>query len=195
MDLFKKNRRYKKYGMQIAGFIWLDISKIFFPWWPICEMDRTKNSRELCPVTADLMRAPDGRVNTSLNNTPHVELLRLYKEHKDKVLEERFLKTTRYYKMHKGWRQMDINRNIRTDEWILNKKVKGLISLYKGIEENGYFYEGSNNNFIAVLGEPLAKKKYGLEREIDGHELFDGGHRLACLYTLGYKNVKALLLK
>lgn len=194
MYIFRKNKRYKKYEVRIIDFIWVDVDKLHIPWYPLCEMDKSLESKELCPVTADLMKKPDGTVDTKLLNSPHVELLKMYDAHKDKVFDMEFLKGLRYYMMHKGWRERGINASIRTDDWILKNKVRNFIKLYLSVKEKGYLYEGVNNNFISVLDRPLASKRYGYKRDINGYELFDGGHRAACLHNLGYKKIKTLLL-
>lgn len=194
MYIFKGNSRYRRYGLKIGDFIWVDINKLHLPWYPMYEMDKTVKSKELCPVTAELMKSSSGVVDTSLLNSPHVELLRLYNLYKSEIFNMEFLRTTRYYKMHRGWRERGINASVRTDDWILNKKVKNFIRIYLNIKENGYSYEAKNKSFISILREPLARK-YGYKREIDGYELFDGGHRAACLYILKYRHIKVLVLK
>ena len=124
-------------------------------------------------TVADFMIMVEGCGRTArLVNLWHVDIL---KRHINGTLKE--WHQTPYYYINHLWRDMGINRDIRTDEWI-EYKINNLIKLYHKIKDWGYIY-GKGGNWIA---------------ECDGL-LVDGGHRVACLYMLGYDKVKTLILK
>lgn len=194
MISFKTKKWYRSYGLRIRDFIWMEISRLNMPWYPLCELDRSLRARDMCPVIPKVMKTGSGEIDLTVFNSPHVELLTRYEREGDRILELENFRTSRYYQMHRGWREAGVNPEARTDEWILDRKAKGLVALYKSIRDKGYSYEAANGTFVAVLEEPLAWTKYGHQWEMDGFELFDGGHRAACLCALGYTKMKVLVL-
>ncbi len=195
MDLnraFAKNKKYKKRKLRIVNFAWVDIGRLHIPWWPVCVLhNEHSKEKEMCPVLPRLMKDENGEFSTLLKYSMHVELLDIYDGCKDKLLATDLWRDTRYYALHKSYRDRGIDSQVRTDGWI-RYKIERMLNLYKDIKERGYNYE--TKNLLAVLDKPLGWY-YGHRNDIDGYEICDGGHRAACLYKLGYDRVKAIILK
>ena len=189
--------RYTRTGLEIKDFIWVDVEKLHIPWRPICEMNfkrpktEKSNSREMCPVVPILMRDEKDQFNTLIKYSMHVKMLDLYEKHKESLLTDDTWKKSKYYLLHKSYREIGLAGSLRDDAWILYK-IKKFIALFEDIKKNGYCY--TKKSYLSVLDRPMSSY-YGYEREIDGHEIWDGFHRASCLYKLGYRRIKALLLE
>lgn len=181
--------------MRIKDFAWLNLNEIYFPLQPLCEMDPKRHkSEELSRTVLNLLRNEKGEMDLSVGNFPHMDVLKFYEKYNESLWTNNLYKKTRYYKFHKGFRDENINPDIRTDEWIRSKVIR-LINLYERIKKNGYFYEFNNDkSYIAVLEKPILELRYGRKRDIPGYELWDGGHRLVILHYLGYTRIKAIKL-
>lgn len=186
---YKRNRKRRKF--KLKDFIWVDIDKLNFPWRPICELTENNKNREMCTILPTLMKDEKGVFNTLIKYWMHLEILDLYEKYGESLFENDRWKETRYYLLHKFYRENGIDNQMRTDSWIFTK-IKRLIILFNNIKNDGYRY--GRATYLSVLDKPIASY-YGYKREIDGYEIWGGVHRATCLYKLGYKKVKALLLK
>jgi hypothetical protein len=193
--LFSRNNRYKRYGLIIEDFVWVDLRQIRFPLQPLCEMDPKRHkSRDLPRVVIKLLTDKNGHMDLSVDNFPHIDVLKLYEKYNEALWTSDLYKKTRYYQFHRGFREENINPDVRTDEWIHSKVVR-FVKLYDDIRRTGYFYEfNGNKSYISILDKPILELRYGIKTDIPGYELWDGGHRLVILHYLGYTKVKALKL-
>lgn len=195
-SFFKNNKRYKRYSLTIKDFRWLSMGEINFALQPLCEQypQKYKDNLNIIPEVLEIMKEKDD-VNLKLHNFPHADILYKYIEKKNFDFTD--LKTTRYYRFHCILRKYGVNADVRTDDWIYNKALR-LIKLYHSIRNNGYIYNHNNTkSYIAVLERPILELKYNVKYPLtlDGYELYDGAHRAICLYFLGYKKIKALVLE
>ncbi|NQT06410.1 MAG: hypothetical protein HQ575_02615 [Candidatus Omnitrophica bacterium] len=187
-----KDIKLKKRNVEIKDFIWVDIDTLNLGWWPICEMSNEKtDDRTLCPAVGALMKDENGKFNTSIKYSMHIEVLDLYEKYKEELFTSERWKDTRYYALHKAYRDMGLDSDVRTDQWILYK-IKRLTALFDSIKKDGYRYLVENK--VSILDKPMASY-YGYKREMSGYEIWNGAHRAACVYKLDYKKIKVLLLE
>lgn len=172
--LFVKNSRYSRYKLKILDFRWVELTKLHIPWLPLCEISPAFKDRSLCPVVAEFCRNNKGKVDTRLKNSMHVDLLKTYMKDGENIFVPEVFSKTRYYLMHKKYREIGVNPEIRTDKWILSK-IKKLIIIFLTIKREGYYYEfHGDKSYISILKEPMAKLRYGDDSRkiVDGYELW-----------------------
>lgn len=194
MDLkenLRKNKKYIKRDVEILDFIWVGVNSLHIPWWPVCELSANKNDTNLCPILPGLMKDENGNFSTKLKYSMHLELLDMYEKHREGLLSGALWKGTKYCRLHRSYRDNGIDASVRTDEWI-KYKIERIIAVYESLKRDGYHYE--TENFFSVLEKPLGWY-YGKRDEIDGYEIYDGSHRAAGLYKIGYSKIKAVLVR
>ena len=128
-----------------------------------------------------------GKADWRISRSMHARLLQ---DHSKGRLP-RDLTTTDYWRWHVQLHDAGIND--RPAEMI-DRKVRGLISIYESIEEQGYVY-GGLNSYVWVLEQPLIQTRYNIAHYPDGLEIFDGHHRAAAAAVLGYETLHVLLLR
>ena len=101
--------------------------------------------------------------------SPHVRFLRKYEIIGDEIFNH--ITKTPYYKMHKLYG--------KTHEWTMDK-IRNFLALYKDIKNKGF------TGVIEILKKPMHRNPFN-----DGHEIYEGHHRISCCYILGYENISA----
>ncbi len=123
----------------------------------------------------------------SLKNSPHVELMRLFKKH---GLNWGKIEKTRYYK------ERQHRHIIGTKRWTRNYiyyHIEKRYKLFKGIKKK---YKSNKKFPIHVLKKPFWATRFGLKEDwLDGLELWNGAGRTSSLYVLGKKTVKVMMCK
>jgi len=123
-----------------------------------------------------------------VENSPHVDFLRLYKKMGKQVLLK--LNKTRYSKMYEHWDNMGYGLGGRTPAYI-KKKACSLINLFNSIRKKGF----DRKSQIQVLETPLwLSRGFDGGDSLVGPEVFHGHHRSACLFVLNKKRVHVTMV-
>ena len=175
--------RLNKNGLIIKKIIEIEISDLYVLRNIKCECIESK-SKDFLPF---LERFKSIKGDLKLMNSFHLKLFNKFKDLKN--FQSLNYKNLNYYKWHQDLHKNKINR--RDHNWILNK-LESCFHLYKSILLKG-FVNDNNKNLPLILNKPLIKSRYQFKYKIDGFEIFDGHHRVACLASLGYKKVECFL--
>ena len=119
----------------------------------------------------------------SLHEGPEKEVLNMFysphyrflKQHKSFGIHLARVNKTSYYKLQELYG--------RNDKWIKEKICK-FLDLYNNIFDNGF------KEPIIVVDKPIISNKYN-----SGLEIFEGHHRVACCYVLGYKDIECKIVR
>lgn len=119
----------------------------------------------------------------SLENSPHVELMRILLEH---GLDWKRIEPTRYVKERTRRFAIGLKR------WV-EKKIMGHIEvrydILKSIKKKGF--KKSRQEPIMVLKEPFWKTRFGHEFP-QGYEIWTGAGRASAAYVLGYEKLPVM---
>ena len=128
----------------------------------------------------------------SIENSPHVELLRLIQEH---GLDWNKLKSTRYVAERRLRREKGNKK--WTDEYIMGRLARRW-EIYRSLKKIGYKpekykFKGGVETPVRILKEPLWTTRFGFKADwLSGPELFDGAGRCSAAYVLGWKEIPAI---
>jgi len=127
--------------------------------------------------------------NSSVENSPHVKFLKLYRKIGKKIFKQ--LDYTDYCKMFLYWDEVKYGLGGRNKKY-REKKAKRLASVFDSIRKNGY----DKKNYIHILKTPLwvTRGFFGGDNLLSP-EIFHGHHRVACCYVLGIKKIRAYICK
>lgn len=176
--------RLNKNGLKILEIRYMAISNLFILRNVKCEMIKS-NDASLVPFIEDYKKK-NGDLN--ILNSFHYKLFQSLNKIKN---IKKDMKNYDYYYWHKNLHQMNIN--YRDENWIVNK-VLSCKRLFDSLKKFG-FKKYNLLNYPIILNEPLIQSRYKINYNIDGHEIFDGHHRVSCAKALGYAGIPCLICK
>jgi hypothetical protein len=124
----------------------------------------------------------------SLENSPHVELMRLFKKY---GLDMARIKETRYYQERKHRREIGVKKWTRLK---IKEHIRKRYAIYKSIKKSGF--REKLGTPICILKKPFWTTRFGLNEEwMNGYEIYNGAGRCAALFALGKETVKVMMCK
>lgn len=146
---------------------------------------------------------PSSRIPLKLIDSPFAEFIDTYQKIGQNIFSDSIFKTLSYYNMWKnidkiGFRYDWYNYPLKiektySDEQIVNKMIK-FINVYESIKKYGYLGGEHAKGMIQILDQPFENLRFGFKHQLDGYEVWSGHHRAVSLFSLGFKNINALLL-
>ena len=125
----------------------------------------------------------------SLENSPHVELMREFLEH---GMTWGNLKSTRYVRERMRRFKLGITR--WTEPYIIQHLHKRY-DILRSLKKEGFVAKKSKPP-IQVLREPLWKTRFGCNEEwLEGREIYNGAGRCAAAMALGWESITVIMVK
>ena len=127
----------------------------------------------------------------SLVNSPHVELMQIFKDH---GLDWARIKKTRY------WDERKFRKKLGMKEWAkkyLMSHIKKRYKIFDSISRRGFDcvycwdHERQRDTSVLVHEKPFWCSRFGDIPGIEGWEIYNGAGRASAMYVLGYKTIPA----
>ncbi len=126
----------------------------------------------------------NGQQMMAIESSPHVEILKV-------LIKKRWDWDTILampYSIERKERRTLHGQKKWTDKYLINH-LKTFFELYKSMDKDGYKLKLSKRP-VMILKEPFWKTRFNLNDDrIVGPEIWNGGHRCACAYVLGWKTI------
>jgi len=177
----------QRLGLEPVGIIRVGVSDLLYQRAVKCEMIPVKEA-DTINYLDEYFSTEDGHLDYSTKNSMQYKLLRA---HNISALKD--YSTTDYWKWHLALRQIGINAEVRTDQWI-EEKIEKLIRVFEAMKRKGFYY-GRFSHYPWVVAKPLINTRYGYDYLPSGYEILDGHHRVASAACLGYDSICVLLLR
>lgn len=174
--------RLMKNHLKIKDIKYINIQNLFILRNIECELLQN-NSKNLIPfIENHLFKYKD----LSIQKSFHFTLFKYFNENKKLDFNE--VKLLDYFHFHKSISNYKPYK--RDDNWIKDKILR-CHNLFNSIKRNGLVLD--YKNLPIILDKPLISERYNIKYNINGFEVFDGHHRVACASVLGYDCIKCFI--
>ncbi len=147
-----------------------------------CELLQN-NSKNLIPfIENHLIKYKD----LSIQKSFHFTLFKYFDENEKLDFNE--LKLLDYFNFHKSISSYKSYN--RDDNWVKDRILR-CHNLFNSIKRDGLVLD--YKNLPIILDKPLISQRYNIKYKINGFEVFDGHHRVACASVLGYDCIKCFI--
>jgi hypothetical protein len=183
----KVSYKLKKYGFKPVKIIEVSLDDLYACRTVKCEMIPVSDNSKI-DFLENYFKVNNDSNDWKIKNIMQSEMFKLYL---DKKIENFNIKNLSYYKWHE---YLDLNGINKRKHQKIKFKINESILLLNDIKKKG-FIDTKIKNLPIITSSPIINTRYKQPHKINGYEIQDGHHRVAALCSLGYKSVKAILVK